>query len=357
VVPLDKGSGEAPASGILRVLVVDDDSGHVALALRRLSRLGFSCAAAATGIEALARLESGERFDAVVLDMNMPGLDGLATLARIRARPNPPPVVFVTGADEASLAVSGLKAGASDFIVKVPDPAYFDLLAAALRQAVSAEEERRARQKAEAARDLLTRELSHRVKNILSVVASIASLSGRSAESLESFLKDFAGRIAALSAAHDELVHEGWRHTNLAAMVEAVLAPQTSRRLEIDLPPAHIDPHMAHTLALVLHELATNAVKYGALASEGGSVRLTGTIERGEAGAEAVAMEWREEGPAPIERPQRRGFGLTMIERAMGQSGGRVTVEWLPNGLVCSLRLPLARPDEAEDGAALKRTA
>lgn len=332
----------APEASPLHVLVVDDDEAHVALAVRRLSRQGFAAAGAVSGTEALGRLQGAEPCDVVVLDVNMPQLDGLQTLDRVRAMPSPPPVVLVTGADEATLAVQGLKSGASDFIVKSPDPAYFDLLAASLRQAVAAERDRRARIRAEEARDLLVRELTHRVKNILAVVGSIAQLSSRTATTIDDFLVNFRGRISALSAAHDELVRAQWHRAGLRSVVQAVLAPHAGDRATETVPDVELDPQITHMLALALHELSTNAVKYGALSRESGRVTITGDLEAATDGGQTLALEWRELGGPAVAAPTGRGFGLSMIEQAVRQLGGRVSVEWPAEGLLCRLRIPLA---------------
>ena len=344
----------------LKVLVIDDDEGQLRLAQRRLSKLGFDIEGYASAAEGLARLQDGTRFDAVALDHYLPGIDGLQVLARIRTLAEPPPVVYVTALDEARLAVAALKAGAADYVVKTPDLAYYDLLAAALRQAVIREEERRARIRAEETREILLQELSHRVKNVMAVLQSVAELSARRAGTLEEFLAAFRARVGALVAAHQLLVDSGWQNVRLPDLARAVLEPQLDDRLTLEAEAVSIDPSMANMLALVLHELATNALKYGALsaptgritvvarmASDGGAEPCDGGEPRG--GSEPrLHLEWRERGGPPPQEPEHEGFGLAMIRRVVArQHNGDVRIDWRPEGLEVWLSFPLVTARKA----------
>ena len=330
------GARGEPEGTRLKILVIDDDEGQLRLAERRLGRLGFDVEGRASAAGGLARLESGERFDAVALDHYLPGMDGLQILARIRTLAEPPPVVYVTALDEARLAVAALKAGATDYVVKTPDLAFYELLAAALRQAVAREEERRARLRAEEAREILLQELSHRVKNVMAVLQSVAELSARRAGTLEDFLVAFRSRVGALVAAHQLLVDSGWRGVALPDLARAVLEPQLGDRLGLDIEPMSVDPSMANMLALVFHELATNAVKYGALSVPAGRVSVTGRLHE-----TRLRLEWRERGGPPSRRPEHEGFGLAMIRRVVTrQHHGELAFDWGPEGLEVRLVLP-----------------
>ncbi len=330
------GARGEPEGTRLKILVIDDDEGQLRLAERRLGRLGFDVVGHASAADGLARLEAGEAFDAVALDHYLPGMDGLQILARIRALAEPPPVVYVTALDEARLAVTALKAGATDYVVKTPDLAFYELLAAALRQAVAREEERRARLRAEEAREILLQELSHRVKNVMAVLQSVAELSARRAGTLDDFLVAFRSRVGALVAAHQLLVDSGWRGVALPDLARAVLEPQLGDRLGLDIEPMSVDPSMANMLALVFHELATNAVKYGALSVPAGRVSVTGRLHE-----TRLRLEWRERGGPPSRRPEHEGFGLAMIRRVVTrQHHGELAFDWGPEGLEVRLVLP-----------------
>ncbi len=346
------GARGEPEGTRLKILVIDDDEGQLRLAERRLGRLGFDVVGQASAADGLARLESGERFDAIALDHYLPGMDGLQILARIRTLAEPPPVVYVTALDEARLAVTALKAGATDYVVKTPDLAYYDLLAAALRQAVIREEERRARVRAEEAREILLQEMSHRVKNVMAVLQSVAELSARRAATLEDFLTAFRSRVGALVAAHQLLIDSSWRGVRLPDLARAVLEPQLGDRLSLDIEPISIDPTMANMFALVLHELATNAVKYGALLAPSGRVVLTGAMVPSASGEPHLRLDWRERGGPPPRVPEHEGFGLAMIRRVVArQHNGVVDLKWRAEGLEVRLSLPLApeRPEAAGD--------
>ncbi|HSP25405.1 MAG TPA: response regulator, partial [Saliniramus sp.] len=166
----------------VRVLYIDDDAAFGRLVERSLARQGMAVTFAPGGDAGLARLRA-EAFDIVALDHFMPGKEGLEVLAEIRALASPPPVIYVTGADEGRIAVSALKSGAADYIVKDVGGAFFDLLGASIVQALEQEAIRRAKETAERevreARDraeLLLREVNHRVANSLQLVASLVSM-------------------------------------------------------------------------------------------------------------------------------------------------------------------------------------
>ena len=194
------------------------------------------------------------------------------------------------------------------------------------------------RKAAEQRQDLLLRELAHRVKNMLALIGAIARQTSGSTERTADFLPAFAARLAALGAAHDLLTATGWEGVALPDLARAALAGhQGGERVRLDLPPVRLPPALAQTLGLVLHELATNAHKYGALATEAGRVDFTATCQD-----DMLDLRWREEGGPPVAPPARAGFGTVLITRGVRhQHQGEVLVDWRPEGLVCRLRLPL----------------
>jgi PAS domain S-box-containing protein len=197
--------------------------------------------------------------------------------------------------------------------------------------------------RAEEQRELLLHELSHRVKNILAVVQAIAAQTAARSATVADLLDAFRGRLRALSVAHELLTAEGWRGADLASLAGSTLGPYVGDgRVRLGLPRASLDPAVAQTLSLALHELATNAAKHGALSAPGGRVTLDGAAE-GLDGGRRLAVVWREEGGPPVEeRPAVRGFGTTLLTRAIAhQHRGRVELDWRREGLVCRIELPL----------------
>jgi two-component system CheB/CheR fusion protein len=168
-------------------------------------------------------------------------------------------------------------------------------------------------------RSLLLGELSHRVKNILTVVQSMARQTSRTTPDIEAFIERFEGRLAALSAAHDHLVGSNWEGAEMEALVRSQLitfvAPD-DRRISIRGDRMRLPPELATPLGLAVHELASNATKFGALTSDKGRVSLSWSVEQ-EQGRRRLKMVWRETGGPPVETPSRRGFGSGLIERGI----------------------------------------
>jgi len=195
---------------------------------------------------------------------------------------------------------------------------------------------------------LFTSELHHRIKNLFAMVEALAQQTARKAATVPEFMQQFAERLRPLAAAQDLLVRG--RHlqpVTLAELVRVALAPfmTGAGRLVLDVEPHPIAPDLASHLALGLHELATNATKYGALSDQGGHVQLTGRVGAREAGQE-LCLEWRESDGPPVTRPQRQGFGTRLLERVIAvQHGGSLDMDWRESGLVCRIRLPYAAAD------------
>jgi len=160
-------------------------------------------------------------------------------------------------------------------------------------------------------------ELSHRSKNLLSVIQAMAQQTARLSPSVDAFLDRFIGRVQGLAASQDLLVNQNWTGVSLDELVRQQLQAFGGRdagRIEADGPPLYVAPDAAQTLGLALHELATNASKYGALSVPGGSVAVQWNIEPG-SGAPRFRMSWRERGGPSVETPERSGFGRMLIER------------------------------------------
>ena len=197
------------------------------------------------------------------------------------------------------------------------------------------------RKRAEQAKDLLLHEIKHRVKNTLGTVQAIAAQTFRGG--LRQDRDAFNGRLRALSDAHDILTQQDWDHVSMRDMIQRSLTPfreKCTARFEVSGEDVILRANPALLLAMAIHELATNAVKYGALSNETGTVTLAWSIS-GTGNARKLAMEWRENGGPPVGAPERKGFGSTLIERALRQEEGRSCFQFLPEGMVCSLEMKL----------------
>lgn len=185
---------------------------------------------------------------------------------------------------------------------------------------------------------LLTGELSHRVKNTIASVQVLVDQTLRRHSSLEQARAAVAGRLAAFGHVHDRLAATDWKGVDLREVLSTVLAPYLDRvRMEGD--EAMLRPRAALDLALVLHELTTNAVKYGALGSGGGEVAIAAT-PRPDAGA-PFELSWQETGGPPVEPPAAEGFGLQLIRRLLAHDlRGGCTLDYAPAGFACRLEAP-----------------
>ncbi|AWN52927.1 PAS domain S-box protein [Methylobacterium sp. 17Sr1-1] len=197
------------------------------------------------------------------------------------------------------------------------------------------------RKAAEAQQDILNRELSHRLKNTLTLVQSIASQTLRNAPSLDAARDALAARLIVLGKAHDILLAGQTDSASVDRVVQEALRlhDDTGRRFRVSGPSLFVGPSVALSLGLMLHELATNAVKYGALSTAAGCVTVDWTVEGTGAAAE-FRLDWREQGGPPVAPPTRRGFGSRLIQR--GLAGGDVALRYAVEGVRCTLSAPLA---------------
>jgi two-component sensor histidine kinase len=190
-------------------------------------------------------------------------------------------------------------------------------------------------------RNSLTRELNHRVKNTLANVSSIVALTRRRASNVDEFAEGLTGRIRALSATHDLLSQREWRNAPIHDVVQSELAPYLDpddAHAEISGPEALLAPNDAMSLGLALHELATNAAKYGALSVPTGRVSVEWTLP--EPGV--CLVTWRESGGPEVKQPERRGFGMDLIEKIVSRElNSQVEISFEPSGVTCTLAVPL----------------
>ncbi len=201
------------------------------------------------------------------------------------------------------------------------------------------------RKRAESVRELMINELNHRVKNTLATVQSLAAQTLRNAPDLRKGEDAFVDRLLALSRAHDVLTQQSWESADIRDIVHRAVAPHEdeagAQRFGIAGPNVSLDPKAALALSLALHELCTNALKYGALSNASGVVSIRWEVQT--AGGRRLHLIWREQGGPPVVAPLRRGFGSRLIERSLAADlAGEVKIDFAPDGVVCTIAAPLA---------------
>jgi two-component sensor histidine kinase len=267
------------------LLYIDDDAALARLVDRGLARLGFKVVHAASGEEGLERLRVGG-IDVIALDQVMPGLDGLDTLAQILAIPGAPPVVFVTASQDSTVAVTALKAGAADYLVKDVQGAFIPLLHVAADGALRQARLQKARDEAEAEvhasrdryaalaaeQEVLLREVNHRVGNSLQIIASLLHLQAASTtqDDVKAALTNAMGRVAAVAQVHRRLyTSHDFKSVLLNQYLESLLDDlrrsaegNKMSRLTLRAKPIEVDPDRAVAIGIIVNELVMNAVKY-----------------------------------------------------------------------------------------------
>ncbi|MBK1624745.1 sensor histidine kinase [Afifella marina] len=205
--------------------------------------------------------------------------------------------------------------------------------------------------------ELLTRELNHRVKNVFAVVSAVLSLGARSARSVEDLASTTRRRIDALSKAHSATQGHPGRAGSIAdltRLAELVLAPYAGdgeARIDVSGVRVRLGGEVATALGLILHELATNAAKYGALRAEAGRVELSWTLD--EEGPRVLHLVWRETGGPVPQKPadDKRGFGTKMVEQIIAQYHATYHIDWRNEGVVVTLNMVLPADEPADDVA------
>lgn len=316
------------------LLYIDDDEGLRVLTARALTRRGFRVTGAASGREGAERA-ANESFDVVTVDHYMPIQDGLETLAQLRAAPDAPPVVYVTGSDDSSVAVAALKSGAVDYVVKSMGEPFFDLLAQTLHGAIRTASMARAKTQAE--RELratnerleaLLHEVNHRVANSLQLVSAFVHMqaSALADTGAKAALEDTQRRIQAIAQVHRRLytsddVQSVEMSEYLAALVaelqEAWSTPALPCRLTLSAEPLRLKTDRAVPVGIIVSELVTNACKYAYGPEVAGEIRIA--LKRD--GDDRFALTVEDDGCGLPSDGKVRGTGVgTKLVKAMAQS-------------------------------------
>lgn len=204
------------------------------------------------------------------------------------------------------------------------------------------------RRRAEELQRLMINELNHRVKNTLATVQSVAGQTLRNAEDLTDARDNLTRRLLALAQGHDILTRESWDGAELADIVAAMVAAHGEvERFRLDGASVRLAPKAALALSMALHELMTNAAKYGALSTPDGQVRLTWRRVQGDPG-ERLQLRWEETDGPPVTMPTRQGFGTRLITGGLARElGGAVSLDYPPGGVVCEIDAELARTGQS----------
>ncbi|MDW5312969.1 PAS domain S-box protein [Rhizobium sp. PL01] len=273
-----------------------------------------------------------------------------------------------SGNHSARMAVEAARAGKSDRFVGKADtakgnPRWWDVQVSPILDAdgkperiLSISRDITERKEAEETQALVMRELGHRVKNTLSVAQAIVKQSLRSSSSVEEAGTKIQARFLALSQAHDILIHRNWLSASMVEIIRGTVQMsglEDEDRVRISGPEITIGPQQALSISLVVHELLTNAVKYGAMSNEVGLVDITWKIT-GTESAPALEFVWKEAGGPTVVEPERKGFGSKLISSSL-QSLGETTIQYRAEGLHLTLQADLAKLQPVAEGRQIPR--
>lgn len=333
-----EGVQVAATKALRQRLLVADDNADMRAYLGKLLEDHWEVELVPDGQAALDAARA-RKPDLMLGDVMMPRLDGFELLRAIRADPELRDVPFIMLSARAGeeARIEGLAAGADGYIVK---PFSARELIAEIGSNLKLE---RSRREAVHRQALLINELNHRVKNSLATVQSMAAQTFREGQNSAEARALFNSRLAALARAHDVLTNQSWEGAELADVVERALEPfqSATSRFVIEGSDVRLSPKQALALSMALHELATNAAKYGALSNGDGRVRIAWSIAPRD-GPSEMRLTWTEEGGPLVSPPSRKGFGSRLIERSLAHDlGGEASIEYRPEGVVSIIRSPI----------------
>lgn len=201
------------------------------------------------------------------------------------------------------------------------------------------------RKRAEQLQQLLLNELNHRVKNTLATVQAIAHQTVRSARSPGDFAVSFTARLQALSRAHNLLTQSSWQGAELLPLIrEQLIFTDSNERISYAGPKVSLEPQIALHISMVLHELGTNARKYGSLSVPRGRVTLNWSVQSTRANEDpTLLLKWQERDGPSVAAPIKQGFGTTLIQQSIQAHGGDVIIDYGPEGVTCEIKVPLVQ--------------
>ena len=286
----------------MAILVVDDNEPGRHVKSRQLSALGYQVHEAASAASAVAAMRSNA-IELAIIDVRLPDMSGLE-LCKVIKRQNANLLVLQTSAEFTAAVdrAAGLEQGADAYLVEPMEPTEFVATVRALLRLRDAESHR----------ELLVRELSHRVKNSLAIVQSLIGFTRRSATSLDDFETVLISRVHAMARAHDILMQTAWEGASLSSIIEAVIAPFGSGRFLLLGPDVWLAPNPAVRFGLALHELATNASKHGALTDVGGQIKVQWRADTTTPPG-SLLLSWIEIGGPEVRVPAGVGLGLSLV--------------------------------------------
>lgn len=348
------------------ILLVDDQEAKLLSYEIILQPLGYTLIRASGASEALATLLKTD-VAVVLLDVAMPEMDGfeLATMIRSHPRFATTAIIFVSAIHlSPEDAIRGYALGGVDY---VPVPVMADVLRSKVKvfadlfvksralERLNADLELRVAQRTEdletaiARQTMLAREVNHRAKNTLAIVRSLVRLTR--AASVPDYVQALEGRIDALALCHDLLSDKRWQGAEVRRILQEELSPyldKRDKRVKIEGNGGLLQPAAAQGLALSIHELATNAAKYGALSEERGQLSIGIAIKDRQ-----LEILWSESGGPPVAPPTKSGFGSTLVTASVAQLDGTAEFNWEPHGLKCRISFPLTAAFEDSSYAEL----
>jgi two-component sensor histidine kinase/CheY-like chemotaxis protein len=373
--------GSAREDGVVNILIVDDEPKNLTVLETVLDAPRYRVIRAESAEQALLALLEHE-FAILILDVRMPGTTGfeLAQMIKERKKTSEVPIIFLTAYfNEDQHVIEGYDSGAVDYLLKPINPAILRskvhvLAELFLKQrqlettnrALSAEvaerrlvqqqlselnetleqrvsERTEAHKQAEQHIRLLMNEVNHRSKNLLSVVMAVAQQTA--AASPQQFVKTFSSRVQAIAVNHDLLVKNQWKSIEASDLFRGQLAhfgDLVGTRIMLKGPSLHLSSSAAQSVGMVVHELSTNTVKYGALSGDDGRIEIEWNVaERG--ASEFFSASWTEHGGPPVTPPAHCGFGTTVITKMIEMGlDGEAQLTYGASGLVWQFACPLA---------------
>jgi two-component sensor histidine kinase len=342
----------------IRILYLDDDAAIARLVQKALERLGHSLAHAATPEDAIALLEA-DSFDVMVLDHYLQNITGHEVLKRLRARAITVPVVYVTGSNEAQIAIEAIRAGASDYVIKSVGDDFMPLLISAIEHSVAnaqlraakerADEEiRRAKERAEA----LLAEVNHRVANSLALVASLLRLqiSNSKSEEVKGELAETQARITAIAGMHRSLYTsddvsrvelDRYLQNLTGELAGSLQNPEKPIQLALDADPISLSADRAVSVGMIVTELVTNAFKY-AYPDGGGEIRVS--LKRTGENEALLRVEDDGIGMKPGSAPTGTGLGSRIVKSMASTLGPGICYLETPSGTIAEVPLQICIP-------------